>query len=152
MPRLSGLRLLIPVNWTASIGGLQRHVSTLFIHPYSLQLCLRTRVPKVTCCTSKKVSSCCSCCSHVFLGVNIVLPWWITVVSEFPPVILQTLLQFPLSRKNGPSPRRAATANLVCGDTDIPYFLIDNTHLMYNAHPKPFRHSFWCIDNAHDGN
>jgi hypothetical protein len=21
---------------------------------------------------------------------------------------------------------------------------------MYNAHPKLFRHSFWCIDNAHD--
>jgi hypothetical protein len=20
-------------------------------------------------------------------------------------------------------------------------------HLMYNAHPKLFRHSFWCIDN-----
>ena len=39
-----------------------------FFHSYSLQLCLLTRVPKVTCCTSKKVSSCCSCCSHVFLG------------------------------------------------------------------------------------
>ena len=26
----------------------------------------------------------------------------------------------------------------------IPYFSIDN------AHPKPFRHSFWCIYNAHD--
>ena len=29
-------------------------------------------------------------------------------------------------------------------------FSIDNAHLMYNAHPKLFRHSFWCIDNAHD--
>ena len=28
----------------------------------------------------------------------------------------------------------------------IPYFSIDN------AHPKLFRHSFWCIDNAHDAN
>ena len=26
----------------------------------------------------------------------------------------------------------------------LPYFSIDN------AHPKLFRHSFWCIDNAHD--
>ena len=32
----------------------------------------------------------------------------------------------------------------------LPYFSIDNAHLMYNAHPKSFRHSFWCIDNAHD--
>ena len=32
----------------------------------------------------------------------------------------------------------------------LPYFSIDNAHLMYNAHPKLFRHSFWCIDNAHD--
>jgi hypothetical protein len=31
-----------------------------------------------------------------------------------------------------------------------PYFSIDNAHLIYNAHPKHFRHSFWCIDNAHD--
>ena len=30
------------------------------------------------------------------------------------------------------------------------YFSIDNAHLMYNAHPKLFRHSFWSIDNAHD--
>jgi hypothetical protein len=28
----------------------------------------------------------------------------------------------------------------------LPYFSIDN------AHPKLFRHSFWCIDNAHDAN
>jgi hypothetical protein len=28
----------------------------------------------------------------------------------------------------------------------IPYFSIDNTH------PKLFRHSFWCIDNARDAN
>jgi hypothetical protein len=34
--------------------------------------------------------------------------------------------------------------------TKIPYFLIDNTHLMYNVHSKLFQHSFWCIDNAHD--
>jgi hypothetical protein len=34
----------------------------------------------------------------------------------------------------------------------IPYFTIDNAHLMYKAHPKLFRHSFWCIDNAHDAN
>jgi hypothetical protein len=31
-------------------------------------------------------------------------------------------------------------------------FSIDNVHLMYNAHPKHFRHSFWCIDNVHDAN
>jgi hypothetical protein len=31
-------------------------------------------------------------------------------------------------------------------------FFIDNAHLMYNAHPKRFRHSFWCIENAHDAN
>jgi len=24
----------------------------------------------------------------------------------------------------------------------LPYFSIDNAHLMYNAHPKLFRHSF----------
>jgi hypothetical protein len=29
---------------------------------------------------------------------------------------------------------------------ELPYFSIDN------AHPKLFRHSFWCIDNAHDSN
>jgi hypothetical protein len=34
----------------------------------------------------------------------------------------------------------------------VPYFSIDNAHLMYNAHPKFFRHSFWCIDNARDAN
>jgi hypothetical protein len=34
----------------------------------------------------------------------------------------------------------------------IPYFSIDNAHLMYNAHPKLFRHSFLCIDNEHDAN
>jgi hypothetical protein len=34
----------------------------------------------------------------------------------------------------------------------IPYFSIDNAHLMYNANPKLFRHSFRCIDNAHDAN
>jgi hypothetical protein len=28
----------------------------------------------------------------------------------------------------------------------LPYFSIDN------AHPKLFRHSFWCIDNAHGAN
>ena len=32
----------------------------------------------------------------------------------------------------------------------LPYFWIDNAHLMYNAHPKLLRHSFLCIDNAHD--
>ena len=32
----------------------------------------------------------------------------------------------------------------------LPYFSIYNAHLMCNAHPKLFRHSFWCIDNAHD--
>jgi hypothetical protein len=34
----------------------------------------------------------------------------------------------------------------------LPYFSIDNAHLMYNAHPKLFRHSFSCIDNAHNSN
>ena len=34
--------------------------------------------------------------------------------------------------------------------SQLPYFSIYNAHLMYNAHPKLFRHSFWCIDNAHD--
>jgi hypothetical protein len=34
----------------------------------------------------------------------------------------------------------------------IPYCSIDNAHLMYNAHSKLFRHSFRCIDNAHDAN
>ena len=33
---------------------------------------------------------------------------------------------------------------------NITYYSIYNAHLMYNAHPKLFRHSFWCIDNAHD--
>jgi hypothetical protein len=32
----------------------------------------------------------------------------------------------------------------------LPYFSIDNANLMYNAHPKLFRHSFLYIDNAHD--
>jgi len=32
----------------------------------------------------------------------------------------------------------------------LSYFSIDNAHLIYNAHPKLFRHSFCCIDNAHD--
>jgi hypothetical protein len=35
---------------------------------------------------------------------------------------------------------------------NIPYFSIDNAHLMYNAHPKFFRNFFWCVDNAHDAN
>ena len=26
--------------------------------------------------------------------------------------------------------------------SNLPYFSIDNLHLMYNAHPKLFRHSF----------
>jgi hypothetical protein len=38
------------------------------------------------------------------------------------------------------------------GGKRLPYFSIDNAHLMYNAHPKLFRHCFWCIDNAHDAN
>jgi hypothetical protein len=29
-----------------------------------------------------------------------------------------------------------------------PYFSIDNVHLIYNAHPNFFRHSFCCIDKA----
>ena len=29
-------------------------------------------------------------------------------------------------------------------ELELPYFSIDNAHLMYNAYP------FWCIDNAHD--
>ena len=37
-------------------------------------------------------------------------------------------------------------------ELEVPYFSIDKVHLMYNAHPKLFRHSFWCIDNAHDAN
>jgi hypothetical protein len=39
-----------------------------------------------------------------------------------------------------------------CSLQKVPYFLIDNAHLMYKAHPKLFRNSFWCIDNAHDAN
>jgi hypothetical protein len=35
---------------------------------------------------------------------------------------------------------------------NLQYFSIDNAHLMYNAHPKLFQHSFWCIDNARDAN
>jgi hypothetical protein len=35
---------------------------------------------------------------------------------------------------------------------NLPYFSIDKTHLMYNAHPKLFWHSFWCTDNVHDAN
>jgi hypothetical protein len=34
----------------------------------------------------------------------------------------------------------------------LPVFSIDNAHLIYNAHPKHFRHSFWCVDNAHGAN
>jgi hypothetical protein len=34
----------------------------------------------------------------------------------------------------------------------LPYFSIDNAHLMYNTHSKLVRHSFWCTDNAHDAN
>ena len=32
----------------------------------------------------------------------------------------------------------------------LPYFSIDNARLMYNTHPNLFRHSFCCIENAHD--
>jgi hypothetical protein len=35
---------------------------------------------------------------------------------------------------------------------DILYFSVDNTHLKYNAHPRLFQDSFWCIDNVHDAN
>ena len=31
---------------------------------------------------------------------------------------------------------------LVRSSVELPYFSIDNAHLMYNAHPKLFRHSF----------
>jgi hypothetical protein len=34
----------------------------------------------------------------------------------------------------------------------IPYFSIYNAHIMYNAQPKLFRHSFRCTNNAHDAN
>jgi hypothetical protein len=34
----------------------------------------------------------------------------------------------------------------------IPYFSINNSQLIYNAYPKRFRHSFWCIDKARDAN
>ena len=30
----------------------------------------------------------------------------------------------------------------ICEVIQVPYFSIDNAHLMYNAHPKLFRHSF----------
>jgi hypothetical protein len=33
----------------------------------------------------------------------------------------------------------------ICIHTHIPYFSIDNAHLMYNTHPKLFRHSFWYL-------
>jgi hypothetical protein len=32
--------------------------------------------------------------------------------------------------------------NVGCKLKYIPYFSIDNAHLIYNAHPKHFRHSF----------
>jgi hypothetical protein len=34
----------------------------------------------------------------------------------------------------------------------LQYFSIDAAHLMYNTHPKLFRHSVWGIDNAHEAN
>ena len=43
----------------------------------------------------------------------------------------------------------------------LPYFSIDDAHLMYNAHPKLFdvpfdvsitRMTYFLIDNAHDAN
>jgi hypothetical protein len=47
---------------------------------------------------------------------------------------------------------RKTTVCGTCTKIIIPYFSIDKAHLMYNAHPRLFRHSFWCIDNAHDAN
>jgi hypothetical protein len=44
------------------------------------------------------------------------------------------------------------TCNYILCYIQVPYFSIDDAHLMYNAHPKIFRRSFWCIDNAHDAN
>jgi len=91
----------------------------LFFHSYSLQLCLRTWDPKVTYCTSKEVPSCCSCCSHVFLGRKF-CPSVINHSSlRVPPCNIWNFAQFSLARKNCPSARGAATENLVCGDTDI---------------------------------
>jgi hypothetical protein len=48
--------------------------------------------------------------------------------------------------------RFAAKLQVVFDTAELLYFSIDNAHLMYNAYPKLFRHSFWCIDNAHDAN
>ena len=47
---------------------------------------------------------------------------------------------------------KSSNSDEIYVDLKIPYFSIDNAHLMYNAHAKLFRHSFWCIDNAHDAN
>ena len=40
--------------------------------------------------------------------------------------------------------------NVMVNSEELPYFSIGNAHLRYNAHPKLFRNSFWCTDNAHD--
>jgi len=83
----------MPVNWRPSIGGLQRHVSTLFfIHiPYnyacSLEFLKLHAVQVRRCHLAVLVAV------TFFWDVNAVPPWWITVVSEFPPVIYCTLTE-----------------------------------------------------------
>jgi hypothetical protein len=37
---------------------------------------------------------------------------------------------------------RRSTVLYYVADSELPYFSIDNAHLMYNAHPKGFRNFF----------
>ena len=65
---------------------------------------------------SKNVSSCCSCCSHVFVGRKC-CP---SVINHSSLRVLffdiKNFAQFSLAPENCPSARCAATANLVCGN------------------------------------
>jgi len=108
-----------------------------FPRSYSLQLCLRSWVLKVMCCTSKKVSSCSSCCSHVFLG------------SKFcPSVINHSSLRVPFfnirnfcpiffSTQKLPSARCAATANLVAV---IQIYLVSKLYLWIRFYTRRKAH------------
>ena len=57
---------------------------------------------------------------------------------KYYPQVLPTIVSEQQTR--GYIYRRQICATMQA--TILPYFSIDNAHLMYNAHPKLFRHSF----------
>jgi hypothetical protein len=84
----------------------------------------------------------CTVCPRVHLTTLFVILTSNTVVN----------ILFPFDCNTYPEKSRSLDICFIHEIFHLSYFSIDNAHLLYNAHPKLFRHSFWCIDNARDAN